>query len=596
MLCKLRLFAFICVTLFFCYSSDCLAQEEYPENDSVPGQLPAAVHHKRAMVAAAHPLAAKIGTDILRAGGNAIDATVAVQMALTVVEPQSSGIGGGCFIVYYDSNKKQTFCFDGREETPAAARREQFLTRDGKVVKDALTGCRAAGVPGTVAGMYLAHQKFGKLKWKQLLQPAIELAEGGIGVTPRLRDAILANRSRFLRIPSSKKQFLLGDEGHVSEIGTVLRLPDLAKTLQRIADHGPRGFYEGETAALIVKATEKCVIAPGAISLEDLKNYRAIERDPISFFYRGYHLFGMPPPSSGTITLGIILHCLEAMEPEQRNLNSANGIDAWARAESIGFADRNAYLGDQDWTRDYQMKYLLAPSRLGQRRAAFLQLKSRQKAKPGELFNLQPSTGASGQTEGEHTTHFSIVDADRNIVSCTTTIEHGMGCGVVVEGAGFLLNNELTDFDLDLAEGANALDPSRRTVGGRPAGKRPRSSMTPLIIFKDNQPVMAVGSPGGSRIIGIVGHVVLNVLDHGMDMQEAINASRSSCRNTTLQLDGMFRNRAELVKQLESRGWEIAPLSLGNTVWGGAQGIRLLSDGTLEGGADPRREGSVRGY
>jgi gamma-glutamyltranspeptidase/glutathione hydrolase len=345
-----------------------------------------------------------------------------------------------------------------------------------------------------------------------------------------------------------------------------------------------------------VKTVKNCSIAPGSISLEDLKHYRAIERDPINFHYRGYQLVGMPPPSSGTITLGIILHCLEAIEPDQRKLTTVEGIDAWARAESIGFADRNAYLGDQDWVRDYHMKYLLAPSRLSQRRSAFLQLPSGQKAKAGELFNLQPSAGGSGQTEGEHTTHFSIVDKDRNIVSCTTTIENGMGCGVVVEGAGFLLNNELADFDLALAEGANALDASRRTLSDRPAGKRPRSSMTPLIIFKDNQPVMAVGSPGGSLIISIVGQTVLNVLDQGMDMQQAINAARSSCRNTTLQLDGMFRNRSELVKQLEARGWKIAPLTPNNAVWGGAHGIRLLPDGTLEGGADPRREGAVRGF
>ncbi|MFO0812333.1 MAG: gamma-glutamyltransferase [Gemmatales bacterium] len=570
--------------------------ETYPEPSEVPGSLPTAVRHKTAMVAAAHPLAAKIGSDILQAGGNAIDATVAVQMALTVVEPQSSGIGGGCFLVYYDAKTKKTHCIDGREETPTGASREAFLTSNGRVVKDAITGCRAAGVPGTVAGMYLAHQKWGKLAWKQVLQPAIQLAEGGIGVTPRLRDAITANRARFLRIPSSKAQYLEGPSGTVPEIGTVLRFPDLARTLRLIAEQGPAGFYQGETAERIVDAVKSCPIARGSISLDDLKNYRPIERDPVSFLYRDYRIVGMPAPSSGTITLGIILHCLAGISPEQRPLHTTAGIDAWARAESIGFADRNAYLGDQGWTKDYQMNYLLAPSRLDQRRQAFDKLASGTKATPGELFNLQPSPRSNNPTEGENTTHFSIVDSGRNIVSCTTTIEHGMGCGVVVPGAGFLLNNELTDFDLSEATGPNAIDASRRTIDGRSAGKRPRSSMAPLIVFKDDQPIMSVGSPGGPVIISIVGQTMLNVLDGQMDMQQAINAARSSCRNASLNVEGMHRNRPELVKQLVAKGWKIADLKPGEAVWGGAHGIRLLPDGTLEGGADPRREGVVRGY
>jgi len=567
---------------------------DFPEPSDVPNVLPTAVRHKSAMVASAHPLASKIGVDILKAGGNAIDATVAVQLALGVVEPQSSGIGGGCFIVYYDAKTKKTHCIDGREETPAGAKREDFLDRDGKVIKDALTGCRAAGVPGTVAGMHHAHQKWGKLPWKRVVEPAIRLAEDGIGVTPRLRDAIAANRSRFLKIPSSKAQYLVNDQ--VPEIGTVLRFPEMGRTLRRIAEQGPAGFYEGETADLIVKAVQSCPIAPGRITLDDLKNYRPVERDPIDFPYQGHQLVGMPPPSSGTITLGIIFHCLEHIAPKDRHPTTVHGLDAWARAESVAFADRNAYLGDQGWQTNYHMKHLLAPSRLGQRRTAAQELKPGTKAKPGELFNLQPAPQPDNPTEGNNTTHFSIVDADRNVVSCTTTIEHGMGCGVVVPGAGFLLNNEMTDFDLDAIGQPNSLDASRRSVSNHLAGKRPRSSMAPLIIFKDGQPVMTVGSPGGPLIISIVGQAVINVLDHGMDMQQAINAARYTCRNGKLEVDGMFKNRAELVKQLEARGWKVPEVKAGNTVWGGAQGIRILPDGTLEGGADPRREGAVRGY
>lgn len=568
---------------------------DYPEPSDVPSILPGAVKHKTAMVAAAHPLAAKIGVDILKAGGNAIDATVAVQMALGVVEPQSSGIGGGCFIVFYDAKTKKTHTIDGREETPAGARREDFLGRDGKVVKDALTGCRAAGVPGTVAGMHLAHSKFGKLSWKQVMEPAIALAEQGIGVTPRLREAIAANRSRFLKVPSSNAQYLV--EGQTPEIGAVLRFPEMARTLRRVAEQGPAGFYEGETADLIVKAVQSCPIAPGRITHDDLKNYRAVERDPFGFYYHDdYQLVGMLPPSSGSITLGIILYCLQRIPAKDRLPGTVNGIDAWARAECVAFADRNAYLGDQDWQTNYHMKYLLAPSRLEQRLREARELKPGQRAKPGELFNLQPSVKTGNPTEGNHTTHFSIVDGERNVVACTTTIEHGMGCGVVVPGAGFLLNNELTDFDLDTTGEPNSMDASRRTVGNHLAGKRPRSSMTPLIIFKNDKPIMTVGSPGGPLIISIVGETVINVLDHGMDMQQAINAGRYSCRNGKLEVDGMFKNRGELAKQLEARGWKVPDLKAGNTVWGGAHGIRILPDDTLEGGADPRREGAVRGY
>lgn len=570
--------------------------EVSPEPSDVPGYLPSAVRYQKAMVAAAHPLAARIGTDILRAGGNAIDATVAVQMALTVVEPQSSGIGGGCFMVYYDARTKKTHCYDGREETPAGAKRSDFLNAQGKVAADAMTGARAAGVPGTVAGMYLAHQKHGKLPWKQLIEPAIQLAEGGIGVTPRLRDAITANRARFLKFPSSKAQYLEGKEGRVPEIGTVLRFPDLARTLRRIADRGPVGFYEGETADLLIQAVQQCPIHPGHMTYDDLKNYRAIEREPVDFAYRGYQVVGMGPPSSGTITLGIILHCLADIPPAQRVPTTSAGIDAWARAECVGFADRNAYLGDQDWLKEYHMRDLLTPSRLGYRREMGRTLVPGQRAKPGELLNQEPTPRSNNPTEGENTTHFSIVDSDRNVISCTTTIENGMGCGLVVPGAGFVLNNELTDFDLAQASGPNALDPSRRTLDGRPAGKRPRSSMAPVIIFRDQKPVMTVGSPGGSLIISIVGQTVVNVLDHEMDMQQAINAARSACRNGPVQLDGMFKNRADLVKQLEAKGWKIAELQRGDTVWGGAHGIRILPDGSLEGGADPRREGAVRGY
>jgi len=578
--------------------------DPFPEPTDVPGLMPVAVHAKSAMVSAAHPLAARIGADILRAGGTAIDATVAVQMALNVVEPQSSGIGGGCFLVYYDAGDKKTYCVDGREETPAGAQREDYLGPDGKVLADAQTGCRSAGVPGTVAAMCLAHQRWGKLPLARVMEPAIHLAENGIGVTPRFREAIAANLARFRRIPSSKGQFLEGSQGQVPEIGTVLKFPDLARTLRRIAEGGPDGFYHGETANLIVKACAESPIAPGHITLQDLQSYRAVYREPVRFTYAGHEIVGFPPPSSGTITLAEMLNYWESLPSSQRNLRTVAGLDAWARAESVAFADRNAYLGDQDWS-DEPMLALLDTSRLAGRRQAAASLRPGQHAKPGPRPGRLPAASAprdGNPHEGEHTTHFSIVDSARNVVACTTTIENGMGCGVVVPGGGFLLNNELTDFDLGVADGPNALDTSRAprrsalTENQQPAGKRPRSSMTPLIVFKAGKPVMTLGSPGGPQIIGIVGQTLVNVIDRNLDMQEAINAPRSSCRNGPLSLENLFPDRLQLSRELTQRGWRVPDNRRGNTVWGGTHGIRLLPDGTLEGGADPRREGAARGW
>jgi gamma-glutamyltranspeptidase/glutathione hydrolase len=591
------------ILMVLCMMPPTLLQEGPPEPTDMPGIMPKAVRTKTAMVSAAHPLAAKIGVDLMKSGGNAIDATVAVQMALNVVEPQSSGIGGGCFLLYYDAAEKKTYCIDGREETPAHARRGDFLGPDGKVLPDAMTGCRAAGVPGTVAAMCLAHQRWGKLPLNQVMEPAIQLAERGIGVTPRLREAITDNLRRFHKIPSSRKHFLDGPEGHVPEIGTVLKFPDLARTLRRIAKRGPEGFYQGETAELIVKTSETCSIAPGRITKEDLLNYRAVYREPLRVNYNGHVLVGFPPPSSGTITLGLMLNYWESLSPTQRVLQTSAGLDEWARAECMAFADRNVYLGDQDWSDD-PMPLLLDPARLADRRLEAGQLKPGQLAKPGPRPGRLPATkgAALNPSEGEHTTHFSIVDPHRNVVACTTTIEHGMGCGVVVPGGGFLLNNELTDFDLHQESGPNALDASRRprksalTENTLLAGKRPRSSMTPLIVFEDGKPVLTLGSPGGSQIIGIVGQTLVHVLDRGLDMQEAINAPRSSCRNGPLTLESLFKNHAELSKQLTDRGWKVLPNKSDHRVWGGAHGIRLLPDGSLEGGADPRREGAVRGW
>jgi gamma-glutamyltranspeptidase/glutathione hydrolase len=577
----------------------------YPEPVEVPRYLPEAVAASRGMVASAHPLASRTGVDILRQGGNAIDAMLAVQMVLNVVEPQSSGIGGGCFIVYHDAKTGKTHCIDGREEVPAAARREDFLDGRGKVIAEDLTGGLPAGVPGTVAAMWQAHAAWGKLPIARVLEPAIRLADDGIGVTPRLRVSIAVNQARFLRFPASKQVFL-HEDGSVPELGEVLRQPDLARTLRLLAEQGPGVFYEGEIARDIVAAVRKAPFQPGKLALEDLKAYRAVKREPVRFSYRGYEIVSATPPSSGGITVGQILGILEQHDLQKIKPGTIEEIELLARAGAAAFADRNAYLGDPDANADLDMRALLEPERIRERAEAAGKLVPGGTVRPGPKPSLRPGPSPirpdGAPREGEHTTHFSIVDAERNVVSCTTTIEHGMGSGLVVAGRGFLLNNELTDFDLERTTGPNVLDATRRprrtalTESTTLGGKRPRSSMTPVIVFKEGRPYLTTGSPGGSRIIGVVAQVLVNVLDHGMDVQAAINAPRIDGQNGPLALEVLYPNRADLEEQLRRRGWKVSRQSPWYEAWGGAQGIRLLPDGRLEGGADPRREGAVRGY
>jgi gamma-glutamyltranspeptidase/glutathione hydrolase len=567
----------------------------FPEPVDVPRYLPTATTAPKAMVAAAHPLAARAGVQVLKQGGNAIDALVAVQMALNVVEPQSSGVGGGCFIVYHDAKTGKTYCIDGREETPAGSRREDFLDAKGRVVADPLTGGVSVGVPGTVAAMWLAHGRWGKLPMARVLAPAIRLAEDGTGVTPRLRVAIEVHQKRFLRFPASQKLFL-HDDGSVPELGELRKNPDLAATFRLLAEQGPKVFYDGEIGRDVVKAVREAPVQPGKLSADDLRAYRAVYREPVRFTYRGNEIVSAPPPGSGGITLGFMLGVLEGEDMAKRKAGSVEEIGLLARAGAVAFADRNAYLGDQDWSPDINMRALLKPDLVKRRRAAALALHPGARAEPGG----RPGTAAS--REGEHTTHFSIIDAERNVVSCTTTIENGMGCGVVVPGRGFLLNNELTDFDLDSATGPNALDATRgprrtalgdeRTVGG----KRPRSSMTPVIVFRDGKPWLTAGSPGGSRIIGIVAQLLVNLIDHDMDVQQAINAPRVNAQNGPLSLEVLYPKRMELEEELRRSGWKVQGQKAWYEAWGGAHGIRVRPDGALEGGADPRREGAARGY
>lgn len=582
------------------------------EPTDLPGvrRLSGPVRASRGMVASAHPLASRAGVEILQAGGNAIDATLAVQMVLNVVEPQSSGIGGGCFLLYYDARTRQTYCLDGREEVPAAARREDFLDDQGQVRADAYTGGLPVGVPGTVAALWLAHGRWGKLPAAQVLQPAIRLAEEGVGVTPGLRLSLASNRRRLLRFPASRAVFLRPD-GSVPDLGDVLRQPDLARTLRLLAEQGPRGFYEGPVAADIAQAVQQADYQPGKLSVADLQNYRAVFREPLRFTYRGHEVVSMPPPSSGGITVGLALGLLEE---ERRRLAAAleppvpDDVtpDLWNARPlllclGLAFADRNAYLGDADWSPDVPMRSLLEPAYVRQRAQALARLLPGQRSAPGPL-SPAPPTSDDDRSEGPHTTHFSIVDADRNVVSCTSTIEHGMGAALVVAGRGFLLNNELTDFDLDRTSGPNSLDASRRprrtalSDNREPAGKRPRSSMTPVIVFKDGKPVLTAGSPGGPFIIDVVAQILVNVLDHHLDMQAALSRPRVANHNGPVMIERLHPDLQRAREALRKAGWILQGPGSGEGPFGNAQGIRILPDGTLEGGCDPRGDGAARGY
>lgn len=584
------------------HAADGLVPTEVPGVRTLSGPTIA----RQGMVAAAHPLAAKAGVDILRAGGSAIDALLATQMVLNVVEPQHSGIGGGCFILYFDARRGQTFCIDGREETPRGAQRRDFLNDHGHVRDEPMTGGIAVGVPGTVAALWLAHERWGKLSADRVLAPAIRAAEQGIGITPHLRLAIQENAERLKLFPASRRLFFHRD-GSIPEIGEVWKQPELAATLRQLAAGGAKAFYEGPIAADLVRAVQSAPYQPGHLAAEDLQGYRAVFREPVRFTYRGHELVSMPPPSSGGITLARMLGILEQTSLAAAQPGSVEEIDWLARAGAAAFADRNAYLGDADWSPQLSMRALLDPQSIRDRARVALAPRIQLPLAPAPLGpSGNPATGspAGGAGKSGHTTHISIVDGERNLVACTSTIENGMGSAIVVPGRGFLLNNELTDFDLALESGPNAIDPTRRpratALADRdpPAGKRPRSSMTPALVFRDGRPVLTVGSPGGSYIIGVVAQVLVNVLDHGMDMQQALAAPRVSSQNEPLVLETRYANRPALVTSLKSRGWPVRLPAAGDehATIGIAQGIRLRTDGTLEGGTDPRGEGAARGY
>ncbi|OAN77042.1 gamma-glutamyltransferase [Sulfitobacter sp. EhC04] len=530
------------------------------------------------MVAAANPHAVKAGADALAAGGTAADALVAIQVMLGLVEPQSSGLGGGAFLVWYDAATGEVTTLDGRETAPLAATPRRFQDADGAPLKffDAVVGGRSVGVPGTPALMEAVHGRWGKLPFADLTAPAIAMAEEGFPVSPRLAGLIEGDRERLGRFADTAAYFMPGGEPLAA--GDLLKNPAYAETL-RMLNGGAAAFYTGDNAQAIVEAVNGAMEGAGMLSPVDLSIYQVKERAAVCAPYRGHEVCGMGPPSSGAVAVGQILGLLEGYDL------SAGPQDAQVRrlmgdAARLAFADRGRYLADSDYV-PVPVKGLLDEAYLAQRAALLSGDVALSEVIPGEPeFDHALHWADDISLELPSTSHISIVDGAGNVASMTTTIENGFGSRIMVNG--YLLNNELTDFSFSShSEGvpiANRVEP----------GKRPRSSMAPTIVLKDGKPVLAVGSPGGSRIIGYVAEAIVGVIDWGLDVQQAASIPHAVNRFGAYDLEEGTA-AVDLTGALGEMGYEVGSREL-------TSGLHLIAIGDdLQGGADPRREGIAYG-
>jgi gamma-glutamyltranspeptidase/glutathione hydrolase len=536
---------------------------------------------KSQMVGAANPHASRAGLRILRAGGTAVDAAIAMAVVLTLVEPQSSGIGGGAFMLFYDASEQKVSAFDGRETAPATAKPTMFM-KGGKPrgFFDAVVGGLSVGVPGELRMLELAHQKHGKLPWKKLFEPAIELAEKGFAVSPRLHGLLEADR--FLAKMKGTRSYFLDAAGKPKPVGTVIRNPGLAEVLRKVADGGADAFYEGPIAKDIAEAAAKAERNPGYLRASDLAGYEAKERKAVCSPYRAYRICGMPPPTSGGITTIQILKLVERFDLRGHEAGSVREVHLMSEAGKLAYADRDLYIGDPDFV-DVPTDQLLDPGYLAKRSKLIEVDHAMPEAAPGRIekagaFAVDPWKERPG------TSHVVVVDAAGDAVSMTASIEGAFGSHVMVRG--FLLNNELTDFSFVPKRGGKLV---RNRVQ---PGKRPRSSMAPIVVLDDKgKLVLLVGSPGGSRIIGYVARAVVAMLDHGQDPQTAVGAPNFLNRNGATELEQLEGAEAWLAvtrKGLQALGHEVKARPLNS----GLQAIRVTADGLL-GGADPRREGLI---
>ena len=545
-------------------------------------------------VAAANPLATDAGYQVLKAGGNAIDAAVAVQMVLTLVEPQSSGIGGGAFLMHFDGADVQAY--DGRETAPAAVTGELFM-EDGEPLPfmEAVASGLSVGVPGTLRMLEQAHAEHGQLAWQELFTPAITLAEEGFAVSQRLHTS-LAN-DEYLRENDLAQAFYYSADGEPLEVGTTLKNPALAAILRRIAEEGSAAFYEGEVAEDLVEQVQSHPVRPGKISLDDISGYQSLEREPLCTPWQQWEVCGFPPPSSGHLTIMQILGMLDQQPlleaPLENGVTSSGWLHQFLEASRLAFADRGRYIADPDFVEapggDWSL--MLAPDYLGKRSELIGEESMGESAEPGNPGELTVSFTSQPEQPEYGTSHISIVDADGNAIAMTTTIEQAFGSRILADGGtdlpgGYLLNNELTDFsftpEVDGQPVANRVEP----------GKRPRSSMSPTLVFDQETGalVASLGSPGGAAIIHYTARTLAAMRDWGLNAQEALSLPHAITLGGDVYLEeGRFPE--EIIESLRERGHNVSERELTS----GLQAIRRLEDGTLFGGADPRREGVVMG-
>ncbi|WP_317128470.1 gamma-glutamyltransferase [Hymenobacter radiodurans] len=556
---KSRFYSFALLALLACTTSTPTASVT-PANTlaaPLPSSEPSLIT-AQAMVVSAHPEASRIGLEVLQKGGNAYDAAVAVQFALAVAFPTAGNLGGGGFFLYrgYEGS---VGALDFREMAPAAASRDMYLDKQGNVITDLSTaGHLASGVPGTVAGMVTVHQKLGKLPWTDLVQPAVELARRGVVLTAKEAAGLNRTRPDFIKYNPKNLPAYVRPDGDTRpwQAGDTIRYPDLARTLERIRDQGRAGFYQGPTAKLIVAEMQR---GGGIITEQDLLKYQPKWRTPLRGSYRGYDLIAMPPPSSGGVALLQMLQMLEPYDLRAAGWHSPLAVHYITEAERRVYADRATYLGDPDFGK-VPIAQLTDPTYVKNRMST---LENNGRATPSS--EVQAGAGLPVY-ESDQTTHYSIVDATGNAVSCTTTLNGSYGSKVVVGGAGFLLNNEMDDFSVKagvpnyygLVGGtANAIEP----------GKRMLSSMTPTIVTQGDKLFMVVGTPGGSTIITSVLQTIIHVLDYGMTMQQAVSAPRLHHQWLPDQIDAEENALLPAARDtLQRRGYKINPRS----AWGGS--------------------------
>jgi len=528
------------------------------------------------MVASAHPLATKVGVDILKAGGNAVDAAVAVGFALGVVEPNASGLGGGGFLMVRDAKTGKVSFIDFREKAPAKATADMFELNDkgkpkfdSRGFKPSAIGGKSVGVPGEVAGLLTALEKYGTMDRKEVIAPAIKFAEEGIVVSDVLAGLIAKHYDHLLTFPASEALYLV--DGFAKEKGDTIVNKNLANTLRIIQEKGRDGFYKGEIAEKVIAAIQ----ADGGIMTKaDLANYDVSFRTPVTGDYRGIEIISAPPASSGGTHVIELLNIMENFDLKKMGLNSAESIHAWAEAMKLMYADRAQFMADTDFVK-VPLKGLTSKDYAKQQFARIDMDKVAERQTAGD-----PWPNESGST-----THFSIIDKEGNMVACTKTINHFFGSAIVAPGTGVLLNDEMDDFDKRPGQANSIL-----------AGKKPLSSMSPTLLMKDGKPYASLGTPGGKRIITSVALLISNLVDYDMNIQEAIDAPRvNNYEKGKLKIES--RIPADVQEALTAKGHTLNVKKPFDLYFGGAQGIVInQKTGELHGGADPRRDGVARGY